>query len=59
VSSCPHAALLHLDDFADGTLREAIAHWLSNPRLLAEPVYFGSNFMDGLEEMHAGFDART
>jgi len=59
VSSCPHAALLHLDDFADGTPREAIAHWLSNRRLLAELVHFRSNFMDGLEEMHAGFGART
>ncbi|MBK7950254.1 MAG: cytochrome P450 [Deltaproteobacteria bacterium] len=34
---------------------EIASRW-SNPRLLAEPVHFRSNFMDGFKSMRVGFD---
>lgn len=34
----------------------AIAARWSSPRLLSEPVYFRSNFMDGFKSMRVGFD---
>jgi hypothetical protein len=35
-----------------------IARRMDNLRLLAEPVHFKSNFMDGFKRMHIAFDRR-